>query len=159
MIGVYKITNTVNGKVYIGSASVSFEKRWLGHVSALNAGTHHNKGLQKDWNRLGKNCFCFEVVETVDSTGDVLRAEQRWLDEYFAGNCYNTNPNVTGGVPNTNARRLIAQALESGLDTTRQIMAFLKQNGENVSKTSFQNILSELGYGSTRTKAWIPPHR
>ena len=46
MIGIYKIENKVNGKVYIGQ-SIDIEKRWKEHISCLNNRTHHNDYLQK----------------------------------------------------------------------------------------------------------------
>ena len=39
MIGIYKIENKVNGKVYIGQ-SVNIESRWKGHKSNLRNNKH-----------------------------------------------------------------------------------------------------------------------
>jgi group I intron endonuclease len=60
--GVYKITNTANGRIYIGMA-FPFRTRWLAHKSQLRRGVHHNTGLQHDWNSYGSDVFRFEVVE------------------------------------------------------------------------------------------------
>ncbi len=59
-IGVYKITNTVNGKFYIG-ASNNIAKRWRSHKRDLNKQTHHNKYLQRAWNKHSELAFIFEV--------------------------------------------------------------------------------------------------
>ena len=32
---IYKITNTINNKVYIGLTTVSIEKRWKGHMNGV----------------------------------------------------------------------------------------------------------------------------
>lgn len=47
MIGIYKIENKVNGKVYVGQ-SIDINTRWKCHISYLNSGIHHNKHLQRD---------------------------------------------------------------------------------------------------------------
>lgn len=62
MIGIYKIENTVNGKVYIGQ-SVDIKKRWKAHRSELCNNTHDNIYLQADWNEYGEGAFTFEVIK------------------------------------------------------------------------------------------------
>ncbi len=54
VVGVYRITNTINKKVYIGE-SVHIKKRWEKHFNDLVNKNHHNKNLQIDFsNQLGK---------------------------------------------------------------------------------------------------------
>lgn len=62
MIGVYKITNTKNGKVYIGQ-SVRIKKRFEEHKKKLRTNNHINCYLQDDWNIYGEDAFTFEVVQ------------------------------------------------------------------------------------------------
>lgn len=62
MIGIYKITNTKNGKVYIGQ-SVDIDKRFKQHKKLLRENNHINYLLQDDWNVYGEDSFTFEVVE------------------------------------------------------------------------------------------------
>ena len=45
MIGIYKIENKVNGKIYIGQ-SVNIENRWKQHMRELNKSSH-KKHLEK----------------------------------------------------------------------------------------------------------------
>ena len=52
--GVYKITNLVNGKVYIG-ASKNIEKRWWGHRRGLTT-------IAEDRQTFGLDNFKFEVL-------------------------------------------------------------------------------------------------
>lgn len=49
LIGIYKITNTKNGKVYIGQTN-NIDKRKEQHFSALDKGKHENKSMQADYN-------------------------------------------------------------------------------------------------------------
>lgn len=78
--GVYKITNLVNGKIYIGSSN-NINYRWRQHVSKLNAGTHCNSHLQNSWNIYGKDNFKFEVIEKCDESIQFER-EQHYLNLY-----------------------------------------------------------------------------
>ena len=53
--GVYKITNLVNGKVYIG-ASKNIEKRWWGHKRCTDSPIH------SDLETYGLDNFKFEIL-------------------------------------------------------------------------------------------------
>lgn len=79
--GVYKITNTVNDKFYIGSASSDggFRKRWNEHKSGLRNNRHPNKYLQQSWNKYGEDAFEFEIIEVVYDD-IILGREQYYID-------------------------------------------------------------------------------
>lgn len=77
--GVYTITNTLNGKMYVGSSSASIKKRWSTHISTLNSNTHHNQHLQHAWNKYGKEVFIFEILVT-SLPEYCLSEEQYWLN-------------------------------------------------------------------------------
>jgi len=78
--GIYKITNTINGKIYIGQAQ-NIQQRFRGHKSLLNKNSHKNKHLQYAWNKYGKDSFKFEIIETVDNISLLNDREQYWLDK------------------------------------------------------------------------------
>lgn len=61
MIGIYKITNTKNGKVYIGQTN-DINRRKEQHFTALLLGKHENKAMQQDYLKW-KDYFTFEVIE------------------------------------------------------------------------------------------------
>ena len=78
--GIYKITNTTNGKVYVGSA-VNFDTRWKEHARELRKGTHHSSALQNAWNKYGEENFEFSIIEECERTRKVLLGrEQYWMD-------------------------------------------------------------------------------
>ena len=47
--GIYCITNTINGKKYIGQTN-NLSKRKVQHLSDLRNGVHDNRLMQADWN-------------------------------------------------------------------------------------------------------------
>lgn len=59
---VYKITNTLNGKVYIGQ-TVDYRKRKVGHFSYLRRNAHRNSYLQKSFNKYGESSFKMEIIK------------------------------------------------------------------------------------------------
>lgn len=79
--GIYKITCTANGRVYIGS-SVDVYARCRNHRWALGANCHCNSHLQNAWNKYGEDAFVFAAVEYVEFSDDLLAREQFWIDKY-----------------------------------------------------------------------------
>lgn len=76
--GVYQIRNLVNGKRYIGSASISLARRWIEHQSLLVNGQHNNK-LQNAWQKYGASAFIFEILEECPPR-QCIKREQHYLD-------------------------------------------------------------------------------
>lgn len=78
--GVYKITNTVNQKFYIGS-TVDIQKRWNHHLVFLRRGKHHNRHLQRAFVKYGECVFTIEALERTERSRTVLMSrEQFYLD-------------------------------------------------------------------------------
>lgn len=76
--GVYIIRNLVDGKVYIGSSKM-IDVRWKNHVHELRKGKHHNKYLQRAWNKHGEDAFTFDMLEECSEDALVFR-ERCWLE-------------------------------------------------------------------------------
>lgn len=76
--GIYKITNTVNGKFYIGS-SVRIKQRWRNHRSDLRGNRHHSVHLQNAWNKYGEAAFVHSIIEEC-SKETLLEREQYYMD-------------------------------------------------------------------------------
>lgn len=90
--GIYKITNTVNGKVYVGSA-VNLRRRFTQHRHSLRKDKHHSIKLQRSWNKHGENRFIFSVIEHVTEKEKLIDREQFWMDKLDVFNVgYNTEP-------------------------------------------------------------------
>lgn len=85
---IYVIVHTKSGKVYIGQAQ-HIQRRWYEHKRTLNNGNHHNRYLQRAWNKYGEKAFKFLILEYC-SVDKLDEREQHFLNIYIAkGNCYN----------------------------------------------------------------------
>lgn len=84
MIGIYKIQNLKNNKVYIGS-SKSLKRRQYQHFKELKKGCHHNKYLQHSYNKHGKDTFVFYVLEYCEEIS-LLKREEFWISFYCSDN-------------------------------------------------------------------------
>ena len=88
-IGVYKITNTVNGKFYIGS-SRNITARWSSHRNLVNRKLN---SMYQDMKELGLDNFKFEVLEEC-SIEELTEREQYYIDVMKPE--YNTKKANTG---------------------------------------------------------------
>lgn len=80
--GIYKIENTVTGKVYIG-LSTYVERRLKQHKMQLRLDKHYNKGLQSDYNSYGPEFFSFELLEPCKDKS-LADKENYWMEKYNA---------------------------------------------------------------------------
>lgn len=116
---IYKITNNVNGKVYIGQTSRSSIKAyWNSHISRLSRNIHHNKELMKDWELHGQSKFSFEVIESYKTGASVDLSDREifWVSQYQS-NHPNRGYNVTiggkgmrGWVPSKETREKLSKS-------------------------------------------------
>ncbi len=88
--GVYVIRNTVNGKLYVGSAAW-FRRRFKDHRKDFRHEDHHCVPLMRAWRKYGAPAFAFEIVEIVPNPTreTLLEREQVYLDRYQAEWLYN----------------------------------------------------------------------
>lgn len=81
MFSVYKITNIVNGKVYIGQ-SRNVRKRIQAHISDLTCGRHRNKHLERAWIKYGGHNFKFSILHSNILEDEICALEQFEIDNY-----------------------------------------------------------------------------
>ena len=79
MFYIYKITNKVNGKVYIGLTTVSVEKRWKNHISASKKCKRH---LYLAMRKYGVDNFKVEVIDETDNLERLGELERKYISEY-----------------------------------------------------------------------------
>ena len=77
---IYKITNILNGKFYIGSACI-YKNRVAMHLCQLRKNKHSNLYLQRTFNKYGEFIFLFEIIEFCNEN-DLIKKEQWYIDNW-----------------------------------------------------------------------------
>ena len=96
--GIYRITNTINSRSYIGKTGVNFGSRWDCHKAQLNGGYHSNPYLQRAWDKYGEEAFDFRVIKIVDNTSVLDDLEKKYIKQYKdKGKSYNILDGGDGG--------------------------------------------------------------
>ena len=81
MYEVYKITNLVNNKVYIGQTTRGIKARFNRHIRdamSERLGTHFARAIRK----YGAKNFVIDVIDTAYSQEELNQKEQYWIREY-----------------------------------------------------------------------------
>jgi group I intron endonuclease len=79
--GIYCIKNTVNEKVYIGSAKVLRNRIWE-HRSDLKRKRHKNIHLTRAYEQYGVEAFEIFILEVIENLDKLKEREQYWMDTY-----------------------------------------------------------------------------
>ena len=166
---IYKITNIVNNKVYIGQSIRPVEKRFQRHISdSINnvLDTHFARAIRK----YGAENFKVEVIDTAQDQEELNKKEQEWIQKYDSvnngynetdaiykcgGNTYQSKTteemnvikekirNTEIGNKNPNARKIERINIENGdIDYFDTIIQCAKACGIEHGKTSIATRLN-----------------
>lgn len=85
-VGIYKITNLINNKVYIGQ-SRCIKKRWKNHkITYHNSNDKaYNYPLYRAMRKYGIENFQFEIIENC-SIAELNDKEKYWINYYHSNN-------------------------------------------------------------------------
>lgn len=141
MIGIYKITNKINNKIYIGQ-SVAIEQRWKEHQScAFNPKNHlYNIRLYCAFRKYGIENFIFEIIELCDKN-KLNERELYWI-EYYNSTDNKIGYNIQPGGNNHSFLKLKNEEI-SDIENLLQNTKLSQQeiaNKYNISQKTVSNI-------------------
>ena len=90
---IYKITNKINNKVYIGLTTESIEKRWRTHKSSVGKKNHP---LYNSMKKHGVCNFCVEKIDSADNIEKLGELERFYIQKYKS-NDSKYGYNITAG--------------------------------------------------------------
>lgn len=92
---IYKITNMINGKLYIGQ-SKDYKRRKISHKKDFKKS---DTILYRAMRKYGFDNFSWEVIDTANTPDELNNKEMYWIDYYnsYIGNKNNNGYNMTKG--------------------------------------------------------------
>lgn len=166
MMYIYKITNTINNKVYIGQTH-DVAKRWYKHN--YNAKSGRKGHLYDAMRKYGLENFTIEVIE--ECFDDFVDDRERYWIAFYNSTDKQFGYNKTFGGQNaytwdflddrdTSSKRL-SDSLKGhsvSMDTRKRLsQAFKNRIISDEQRQKISNTLKE-GYKSGRIKVIVPPH-
>ena len=124
--GIYRIYSKSENKNYIGK-SINIEERWKIHLNELKKGKHHNKKLQKTFNKYGKDDFEFSILKEVDDYYEITYYESYYAEEF---NAFNSGYNIGKLFKSQD----IKDVLDNLQDLSKEWLSILKENSKRIGK-------------------------
>lgn len=108
---IYKITNRINGKVYIGQTTRTLNERWKEHCSDSRNRTK-KMALHKAIQKYGKEHFTVEQIDVACDQSELNYKEMHWIAECnsIIPNGYNLTSGGEHPVFSEETRRKISEA-------------------------------------------------
>lgn len=102
---IYKVTNIVNNKIYIGKTIHSLNTRMLGHINKSKKKLFSGSLFYKALRKYGETNFKWEIIDTCDNEIDLNKKEIYYIKLYNSTNHdigYNIHAGGNGGDNLTN---------------------------------------------------------
>lgn len=138
---IYKITNILNGKIYIGQTIQDLKERWYGHCRSISNCTAIARALKK----YGKDNFTIEQIDQADSLEELNKKEVEWISR-FSSNTKGIGYNLTTGGMNA----IPSEETKAKMRGPRPALS-LKQMGKKVSEET-KRKMSEAHIGKVFSK-------
>ena len=139
-IGIYKITNLINNKSYIGK-SIKIEERFSYHKTPSHWVQEENKPLYRAFKKYGIDNFDFSIVEECDKT-ELNIKEIYWIGYYDTyKNGYNATLGGDGG--KTSNQGFFS---EDEIKQIRQYYLDCKYTCKEIYEKFYQNRISLRGF-------------
>lgn len=146
--GIYKITNKINNKCYIGKSS-NIEERWKYHIKNKNSLKEYNKPLYKAFRKYGVENFSFEIIEEIDNYKKLNEREKYWIEFYncYGGNKgYNATKGGDGGITCENPRKKYGKITTEEVVYLRRRFKEGKYPSSYIYQCEFKNKISKRGF-------------
>jgi group I intron endonuclease len=146
---VYKITNTVNDRVYIGLTTGSIAKRWREHCCSANIDV--DKPLYRAMRKHGIDKFSIHVIYTTDSVDDLRAAEIRFIDEFKAHTKDNGYNLTDHGFCHGRTNQLRGSQTHNA-KLTEEIVAFIRNpmHWDKNNATVLEMVKAQFGFDGAR---------
>lgn len=152
---IYKITNLINGKLYVGKTEISIERRWRIHCSDSTKRNFEKRPLYDAIKKYGKENFSIEQIEECESN---ILAEREifWIDSYGT---YKDGYNATLGGEGKRLfnYELICDYFKENPQTPNQLAEYFHCSIDTIrSALETQNLKVKPGYETARERLSIP---
>lgn len=151
---IYKITNKINGKIYIGQTIQSINKRWIKHLSDSKCKDY---AISRALRKYSKEDFIVEEIDGANSQSELNYKEWLYIYKFnsLAPNGYNSTTGGKVSKHNKEGRLKISNALKGreftkthrkNLSEIRKKRVFCETNGKvysSIKKAAKELLLDE----------------
>lgn len=145
--GIYKITNLINNKCYIGK-SKNIEDRFKYHKDNYKCMREYNKTLYKAFRKYGINNFSFEIIEVLENyTKNCNQREKYWIAFYNSKeNGYNETEGGDGGITVIDPRKTYGKLTTEEVIYLRKRYIECKYPASYIWEQEFKDKITKRGF-------------
>ena len=78
---IYKVTNNINNKIYVGQTINTLEYRRNQHERSINYKNTRNNAFSRALKKYGINNFTWEVIDNADNLDQLNQKEEYWISK------------------------------------------------------------------------------
>ncbi len=145
--GIYKITNKINNKCYIGKSS-NIESRFEYHKMNYQTSKEWNKTLYKAFRKYGLENFIFEIIEKIEDYNDLCNEREKYWISYYDSKRkgYNATDGGDGGVTVENPRQKYGKLTEKEVVYLRKRYVECKYPASYIWEQEFKDKITKRGF-------------
>ena len=147
---IYKITNQINGKIYIGKTMRSIQERWKKHLTNVEKEYCKDRPLYRAMRKYGTKNFIIEQVE--ECSDNILSDREVYWIEYYGSFKNGYNATLGGDGSPYIDRQLVIKTYEKTQNCMKtaeilnihvdSVYKILKEN--NIARKSSQELSKEI---------------
>lgn len=154
---VYKVTNLLNNKVYIGITTKTIEERWKRHIDTAYTknSKDYNQVFKKAIRRYGESNFKIEEIEEQEDLELLKQREQYWISYYKSyyelEDSWGYNGTPGGDMPAVKTRPVYQLNIMTGeiVDEYPSVAAAEQIYGRGIYEICHEKIIGEKPQGFT----------
>lgn len=145
--GIYKITNKINNKCYIGKSS-NIESRFEYHKMYYQTSKEWNKTLYKAFRKYGLKNFTFEIIEEIEDYNNLSNEREKYWISYYDSKRkgYNATDGGDGGVTVENPRQKYGKLTEKEVIYLRKRYAECRYPSSYIWEQEFKDKITKRGF-------------
>lgn len=143
---IYKLTNKLNNKSYIGLTTKSIEERFQAHLDKANK---EKSAVQKAMIKYGKENFEIVEIDIASSKDELYEKERYWICHYDTFNGYGYNlTNGGGGITD------MSQEIRDKISKSKKGVHNFKLKGRTITRK--QRLQNSRTLGGKRVRMYNP---
>jgi group I intron endonuclease len=160
---IYKATNTLNGKVYVGHTVKTLARRKSDHAYQAKKGDRRGAFQVAILEHGGVNAFLWEQIDSADTKAELDDKEKQWIAHYKSDDPqfgYNQQSGGIGGRPNIETREKIIKAktgmkYRGGKKASQEICQKMSIAHKNsIAVKNHINDIANMLRGKPQPKVW-----
>lgn len=140
---IYKVTNKINGKIYIGQTTMPLQKRWYLHCHKSSGCTALHRAIEK----YGSENFSVQQIDVACSREELNLKEQHWVEHYNSIVPHGYNLKTGGNTPTYSAESRRKMSLNhadvKGTNNPRYGVHLTLETRQKISDSNTGKCLSE----------------